>query len=332
MNLENGNNMFLLSAFGVMISPLNTSTLSAHLADPLSLDTSTTMPREWLARLALSIDYLENKSRLTGNSGIGPLRLLRPYYPEGPERIHLYLIHPPGGLVCGDQLQIDIDLQAEAKALFTIPSAGKVYRSDRHSHKQEQSNLIRCGTKTQLEWLPQETIVYNGANGSQSLRLETEPDSSFILWEITALGRPATGAPFETGSFTQSLQINLGSLPVLVEKLRIDGSNDTQNANWGLRQQPVYGSMVAGYLEEGECQQLVNRLRDKAIISNESLTGKTAPTGHLHWSVTRKDRLIIVRALAPQSEPIKTLFHQIWEQCRPTLIDRAPHHPRIWST
>ena len=92
--------------------------------------------REWQASLELDIDHHEARSRLIGQKHFGPLRVLRPYYPEGKEVIHLYLIHPPGGLVCGDHLDISLSVQANAKAVITTPSAGKIYATDQHKHPQ----------------------------------------------------------------------------------------------------------------------------------------------------------------------------------------------------
>jgi urease accessory protein len=283
--------------------------------------------RKWLARLYLKVDHFQGKSRLVTNISEGPLRLLKPYYPEGKERIHLYLLHPPGGLVCGDQLMISIDLETHARALLTTPSAGKIYRSDALNHPQIQDMVIRCGRQTQLEWLPQENIIFSGANGIQNLTLETAVDSKFILWEIIALGRPASQAPFVNGTYTQKLQINLQEIPIFVERLQLTANSDIIKAQWGLNRQPVYGSMLAGYFAEGQCQQLLSAIRDNSAMLREAELNY-----RLQWSATRKDNMLIIRALAPQSEPIKEFFHRIWEFLRPPLIDKDPHLPRIWST
>ena len=283
--------------------------------------------REWFASLDLKIDRYAGKSRLIHNRHQGPLRLLRPYYPEGQERIHLYLIHPPGGLVCGDRLQINIELDALTKTLITTPSAGKVYRSDRLNHPQTQNLIIHCGKDAQIEWLPQENIIYSGANGFQNLTLETQTSSRFILWEITALGRPATSTPFESGSYTQRLQINLEGMPRLIERVQLTGNSLMQKARWGLGQQPVYGSMLAGYFTGDKCQHLLHALRAEATILQAA-----RQDDRLQWAATRKDNILIIRALAQQSEPIKELFHRIWDFTRPSLMQRPSHYPRIWST
>jgi len=286
--------------------------------------------RQWLARLDLCIDYHQRKSRLKKNAGVGPLRLLRPYYPEGPEHIHLYLVHPPGGLVCGDQLMVNIHLERGAQALVTTPSAGKIYRSDQRNSRQTQTTVIHCAEATNFEWLPQETIVYSGANGVQNLVLETEQDSSFVLWEITALGRPAVSKPFNKGTFQQSLQINLRSLPVFVEKLYINAQSHLPDAPWGLDKHPVYATMLIGYLA-AELQQLIGKLREDKTITDIVSANKTQGQ-QLRWTVTSKDKMIVVRVLAQQSEPVKAIFHRVWAMCRPLLHGKQPYHPRIWST
>lgn len=86
---------------------------------------------------------------------IGPLTVQRPFYPED-ETCHLYLLHPPGGIVGGDSLDISVQLAANSHALITMPGASKFYRSsgaqahlNQHFYVEEQATL---------EWLPQDTI------------------------------------------------------------------------------------------------------------------------------------------------------------------------------
>jgi hypothetical protein len=106
------------------------------------------------------------------------LRVQRPFYPESREVCHVYLLHPPGGLVSGDELQIDIAVGRDAWALLTTPGAGKVYGSDGQGVRQQQAlRIARGGT---LEWLPQEMILFDGARADLGTRVELEGDARFL--------------------------------------------------------------------------------------------------------------------------------------------------------
>ena len=84
--------------------------------------------QNWAALLRLELRAAADRTRLVPIERRGPLSVQRPFYPEG-EVCHVYLLHPPGGVVGGDRLELCLDLQARAKALFTTPGAAKFYQS-----------------------------------------------------------------------------------------------------------------------------------------------------------------------------------------------------------
>ncbi|WP_020409535.1 urease accessory protein UreD [Hahella ganghwensis] len=300
-----------------------------------------TTTREWAALLDIIAKGRTSESGLLSRTSIiqarhqGPLRIQRPFYPEGPSRPHLYLLHPPGGLVCGDHLSINIALEDQARLLVTTPSAGKIYRTDQYGHLQQQDINIDCTSNAHIEWLPQENIIYDGANGEQRLTLNTRTDSAFFLWDITAMGRPATNAPFKRGTFIQKLNILKEGIPYFHERVHLEDAGPNFTAPWGLNRLPVYGSLFAGYVEES--QQLLESLRHHL---NELITGGIngcmpnidLTQAAMVWSATRRDNIIILRALAAQSEPVKALFTEAWHFMRPDIMGGPASMPRIWAT
>jgi urease accessory protein len=153
----------------------------------------------WEARLALRFDRDGDTTRLVGRSHFGPLRVQKALYPEQPAVCHAVVVHPPGGVVGGDRLFIDIDAGAGAHALLTTPGATKWYRASQLSASTGRpgvsSQVVRlaAGAGANLEWLPQETIFYNGAQ----VRLDTEialgAGAQYIGCEVLCFGR--TWAP-----------------------------------------------------------------------------------------------------------------------------------------
>src|SRR6185436_819073 len=99
------------------------------------------------------------------------------------------LLHPPGGLVGGDELSIDVEVDAGAHALVTTPAAGKVYRTNGATARQTQR--LRVAEGGTLEWLPQEAILYDGARATLETRVELARDARFLGIDAVCFGLPA---------------------------------------------------------------------------------------------------------------------------------------------
>lgn len=205
--------------------------------------------RSWPASLALGFARRGDKTVVARARHTGPLRIQRPFYPEG-DCAHVYLLHPPGGLVVGDELSISLAAQAGAAALLTTPSAGKVYSLDSLPEStagcgQTQSVVMEIASGGHLEWLPQETIVFNGANARLHTRLTAAPGASFALWDIVCLGRPACHEAFTSGRVQQDLEIWVGGVPRLIERNRISGGDSLLQRPWGLNGAGSFGTLAA---------------------------------------------------------------------------------------
>ncbi len=128
-------------------------------------------------------------TRLARRAHRGPLVVQRPFVPEGPGVCHVYLLHPPGGLVGGDELAIDVDVDADAHALVTTPAAGKVYRTNGAPVRQTQR--LRVADGGTLEWMPQEAILYDGARATLETRVDLGRNARFFGIDAVCFGLPA---------------------------------------------------------------------------------------------------------------------------------------------
>ena len=170
----------------------------------------------------------------------------------------MYLLHPPGGVVGGDQLTIDVELRPRARALLTTPAAGKVYRSA--GPRSRQTQWLRAAPGAVLEWLPQETILFDGALSDTLTRLDAAADSRFCVWDILCLGRPAAGERFGRGDCRQRLELWRDGRPQLLETARFgDRFATAAGAAWGLRDQPVSATLICS--AGNESTTLLDRLR-----------------------------------------------------------------------
>lgn len=264
----------------------------------------------WQAELQLGFVRRNAKTFLDKRLHNGPLTVQRPLYPEG-GLCHVYLLHPPGGIVAGDRLLIDVHAACNAEALVTTPAAGKFYRSTGELATQTVSLKVDEGAV--LEWLPQETIVYQGARLESKVIIELADDARFIAWEIIALGRPASGEGFECGEALLNWQIFRNGKPLFLEKIRLDA--EAFKANWGLNNRSTCGTLFACSATKAHLTKVRN------------LIGENKGLG-----VTLIEDLLICRASDDKTEPVRHFFENVRALIRGDIVSRKSYSPRIWAT
>lgn len=292
--------------------PAGTEAIRPPIAAPAEIDPST----GWAAELSLAFASRGAATVLARRQHRGPLTVQRPFYPEGPAVCQVTLLHPPGGLVGGDQLQLTATLDAGAQALITTPAASKIYRSTAAVAQQRQHFHIAPGAA--LEWLPQETILFSGAHFRSQTRVDLAPGGRFLGWEITCLGRPACAERFDAGHGVIALELWEDGQPLFIERGCYAGGGALLTAAWGLGDQPVVGTWLALDAPAG----LTDALR-------ASLSEVADP---LRWGLTRLPRVLALRYRGPSAAEARALFIRAWTLVRPTLLGRDAHPPRIWAT
>lgn len=266
----------------------------------------------WQARLRLGFEARERRTVLTERMRQGPLAVQRPFYPEG-DVCHVYLLHPPGGVVGGDMLDIEVQVAAGARALLTTPGATKFYRSAGLRARQTQRIVVEPGAS--LEWLPQENIFFAGAEAALDTRVELHGDARLALWEVQCLGRPAVCESFERGHIDSRLAIVRDGKPLVLDRLRVRPDNRARlSLMAGLA---VGGTLLLSHAGERE----IEACRDMLLASGTDYTGATL-----------LEDVLVVRYLGNSTEKARRLFSDIWQTLRPTTIGRAPSTPRIWAT
>lgn len=306
--------MYLNAPFVISINNGNTSLKSDALQEALInlvlSDPNTGQSQGWQAKLELGFANKHGKTILAHRRHHGPLTVQRPFYPEGGV-CHVYLLHPPGGVVAGDCLTIGVNAAGHSAVLLTTPAAGKFYRSDGTLARQSVS--LSVAANAALEWLPQETIIYQGARVAADVRLELEAGARFIGWEILALGRPASGEGFSSGEVSMYWQIFRAGELFYKERLMIDAQAFA--ANWGLNGHSACGTLFA-------CPASAVQL-----AAVQQLIGDSAGRG-----VTLIDDILICRALDIRADRLRDFFQQVWRILRLEVIRRPACEPRIWAT
>jgi len=268
----------------------------------------------WKAHLQLSFKHSDHKTVLGKCDHFGPLRIQRPFYPEG-NVAHVYLLHPPGGVVGGDQLNIDINVQQNAQALCTTPGSGKFYLSAGNWANFTQQLQVQAGAS--LEWFPQENILFAGANVRARTKIELNDDATFIGWEINCLGRPSSGETFNHGAFDSQLEFYHNQKLILVENQRVL-NQQMLNAVAGLRGEAMQATLLAFPCNENHLEAARKTL---AELKASTLS-----------AVTLIDGLLVMRILDQHNENLKTQLILIWQTLRPMMLGRDAVAPRIWAT
>ena len=271
----------------------------------------------WQASLALGFARRGGSSILARRDHRGPLRVQKALYPEGPQVCHAIVLHPPGGIAGGDQLDIRIEAEAGAHALLTTPGAGKWYRSG--GPQSTQQVHLRIGAGAAVEWLPQESIVFSGAQASMRTAIELEAGARFTGVETLCFGRRASGETFARGSLSLASEIRSEGRLLWRERGRIDGGSGLLMSPIGLAGFSVCSTVLAVGVE----------------LPPETLAACRLARSHeagARWGVSLLPRLLVGRYLGHSAEAAREWLLQLWSALRPAMSGREAVAPRIWKT
>ena len=244
----------------------------------------------WKASLALRFTRSGRGTALSEKRSEGPLVVQKPLYPEGPEVCQAIVVHPPAGIVGGDELVLAAATGPQAQAQLTTPGAGKFYRSAGALARQ----TLRFEVDGSLEWLPRETIVYDGALAALECEVRLGEGARYIGWEIVCLGRTGSGERFERGRLKLETKVYAQDRLVWFERGTLEGGGTALHSPAGLAGCSVFGTMVA---------------------SAPGLGG-----------------LQVARYLGDSTEEAFERFSSLWRELRPAVIGREALTPRICST
>ena len=269
----------------------------------------------WHAELHLGFACRGERTVLRENRHCGPLRVQKALYPEGDAVCQASVLHPPSGIAGGDHLAISAEVGAGAHAQLTTPGAGKWYRSG--GAEASQRIDFTLGDGALLEWLPQETIVFDGAQARMETRVSLAADSKYIAWDILCLGRAASGERFEQGKFDLFYRVDRNNCPIWIERGGFAGNDAMLTSPAGWAGASVSGTLLAAFPHTPE---LLTACR--AI----------APADAASYALTALPDLLVARYLGDSSEAARLWFAALWAVIRPVCCGRPAVTPRIWNT
>jgi urease accessory protein len=278
---------------------------------------ASTEPSPWKASLSLGFERRVERTVLARTVHCGPLRVQKALYPEGPDVCHAVLLHPPGGIAGGDSLRISLDDGPGGHVLITTPGAAKWYRSG--GRRAFQTVDIAVDPGGTLEWLPQDTIFFDGTDAEIRMNVDLGEQASFIGAETVCLGRRASGESFTRGRVAMHTRIVRNGRLIWSDRTRIDGGGQLLNAPAGLSGYPCCATLLAAGPGLDSAVMALCREAEPQEAVRSGLT--LLPGG-----------LVAGRCLGHDTEPVRRWVLAVWSVLRPALTGKNAIVPRLWNT
>jgi urease accessory protein len=268
----------------------------------------------WQGKLELTYRSSSNKTQLIAQQATAPLKVQRSFYPEGDDICHNIILHTAGGIVGSDRLEMEISLAPDAHAVITTPAAGKIYGCKGTIASQQINHHIAAGAT--LEWLPQETIVFDGAIWHQKLRVDLAPNATWLGWEINRFGRTARGEKFTHGDWKSATEVYRDGLPLWIDRQWLPGGEMTDTPH-GLAGHPIVGTLAS-----------IGRVVPPELVNNARslFGGEDKKIG-----VTRLPEGLLCRYRGDSTTEVRQWFIAVWHLLRYHFFHIPPLHLRVWQ-
>ena len=281
------------------------------------------------------LNFFNNKTSL-GNvdktifksKSTSPYKLVKSTHDQD-GRCILPVLHTAGGLVGGDLLEFEVNLEKNSKVLLTTSSAQKVYGSigiskiNPKGTFSKQKNLIKILDNSHLEYLPQETIIFANGLYDQKFKVSISETSSFLFTDLIRLGRSSSGESIESGVFRSKLEIlrnnDLYDDWEYVDQIEL--SKACYEAKSGMDYMPVFGSLIWICEKDFSKSKRNNLVRNIKKIFNETDN---------HLSIGILENGISVRFLGSSSQDARKCFFCIWKQIRSVCGFCEPKYQGVW--
>ncbi len=151
----------------------------------------------------------------------GPLRLRFPRIMAS-DALETVLVNTGGGVAGGDSMKIEVETGEGAKVAFTSQAAEKIYRSTGPAASIEVT--LKAGKKSQLDWVPQETILFDRAKAARTIEAEMDASASLTICEAVIFGRSAMGESVKSGELRDRWRVRRDGRLVFADALTLEGN------------------------------------------------------------------------------------------------------------
>jgi urease accessory protein len=222
--------------------------------------------------------------------------------PGGRGGREVVFLNTSGGLTSGDDLSYR--LQAAGHAVATTQTAERAYRApDGPARMKVAISVQRDGW---LDWLPQETIVFDGADLDRSTSIELAPGAGCLALESVVLGRAAMGETVQRVRFGDRREIRVDGKPFWIDPLALDAATLTGSATLG-KARALASLVMTG---EPPLQPL------RAVLDEPGVCG----------AASAFDGRTLVRLLAADGWPLRRQILRVLH-----ILRQGRPLPRVWQ-
>ncbi|CCQ72718.1 Urease accessory protein ureD [Magnetospira sp. QH-2] len=244
-----------------------------------------------------------------------PIRIVFPTPPRG-EIPSAVFVTTSGGLVGGDRLELCASVGEGASALVTVQAAEKIYRSAGQDCIINVS--LDCRGDAWMEWLPQETILFEGARLRRRTSVDLAPGGQLLAGELLVLGRGAMGEKITRGLVRDHWEIRRDGQLVWADALCLEDEIERVIAHpAGLGGATALGTIVYGAEDAPERLDAARALLENA--DRDVRGGATVVNG-----------LLLIRLLAEDPYPLRRAYGDFWAAFRNLTGGHEAQLPRLW--
>ena len=255
------------------------------------------------------------KTRLAGLYQRDPLRVLFPDIPEG-EPPTAVVVTTSGGLVGGDRLDVSVSVGAGAAAMVLGQAAEKVYRSTGPVSRIDVS--LAVANQGWLEWLPQETILFEAARLHRRTRIDIAPEGRLLAGEILVFGRVASGERLTRGLVRDAWEIRRQGRLAWADALHLeDGMEDALADPACFDGAAAYATIV--YAADGP---------ERLLATARDLLG--AGDADLRAAASVVNGVLVTRWLGRDAHGLRRAFGSFWAGFRHAAAGLPEALPRLW--
>lgn len=265
-------------------------------------------------RAEIGVVHADGRDRLAHLYQRAPLRVLFPDPPAG-DPPHAALVTTSGGLAGGDRLEVAVKAGPQAALLVVGSAAEKVYRSTWADTVMEVALNAAAGAR--LEYLPQETILFEGARLRRTTRIDVAAESKVLAGEILIFGRAARAEKLTCGLVREAWEIRRDGRLIWADALHLE--NDLAAllaAPAGFNGATAAAAVVCLGTDPAA-------LRDQARALNADYAGRFA-------AGVIKD-ILVARWLDNDAMRLRGAFATTWKTLRHATLDLPARLPRLWD-
>lgn len=261
----------------------------------------------------IAFDNKDGRERLSQLYHHAPLRVLFPNPPEG-DPPTAALVTTSGGLVGGDRLELSIDVGERARGLVVAQAAEKVYRST--GADVGVTVRLHAASESWAEFLPQETILFDGARLRRETSIEAASSARVLAGEMLVFGRTARGERYRRGMVRDGWNVRRDGRLLWIDRMQVEGDVERQlSAPAGFGGAVAFAMLVCMGPGCESALPLVRSLLEDAAA---------------RASATVVNQLLVVRWLDRDSLRLRRSYAQVWCALRQEMAGLRPELPRLW--